>query len=182
MKLTNAFIGGWQSLKKGKYVIHRLVLALNASSAFTLRAMAPQEKTTKEQRKYLWSLMDDYLEVQKQGNFTKFWARLFLAWFKLWPVEEDARIQDEEQRRVAYALAIKEQEGVSVEVQIQAGDPDMPYSVSQNVVPGSGRLEKPNTTWSTNARCAKAPKSNTVPSRGGDLLEEVLCHTGGLHR
>ncbi|KAF9491274.1 hypothetical protein BDN71DRAFT_1592383 [Pleurotus eryngii] len=49
--------------------------------------MAPKEKVTTEQKTYLLALIDDYLEVKKHRDLTKFWARLFLAWFKLWPVE-----------------------------------------------------------------------------------------------
>lgn len=57
--------------------------------------------------------MDDYLEAQKHGSLTKFWTRLNQAWFHRWPVEEDASIKDEAERRAAHGLAIKEKENVS---------------------------------------------------------------------
>ncbi|KAF9487551.1 hypothetical protein BDN71DRAFT_1594440 [Pleurotus eryngii] len=72
--------------------------------------MAPKEKVTTEQKTYLLVLIDDYLEVKKHGDLTKFWARLFLAWFKLWPVEVNMGIKDEQEQREACGLTIKAQE------------------------------------------------------------------------
>lgn len=105
-------MGGQRSLKKK---VSTSDTSLDSSSAQPplLRAMAPKEKVTAEQKAYLLALIDDYLEVRKQADFTKFWARLFLDWFKLWPVEVDTSIKDEEERRAACGIAIKEQESVS---------------------------------------------------------------------
>ncbi|KAG9223439.1 hypothetical protein PLEOSDRAFT_154732 [Pleurotus ostreatus PC15] len=72
--------------------------------------MAPKEKITPEQKTHLMAQMDDYLEAQKHGSFTKFWVRLYQGWFHRWPAKEDPSIVDEAERREVYALAIKEQE------------------------------------------------------------------------
>ncbi|KAF9490908.1 hypothetical protein BDN71DRAFT_1521068 [Pleurotus eryngii] len=68
--------------------------------------MAPRDKVTAEQKAFLCTLVDMYLETKKHGGWSKFWASTFQGWFKLWPEPEDTSIVDKEERDAKLAKAI----------------------------------------------------------------------------
>jgi hypothetical protein len=38
-----------------------------------------------DQVEFLQSYFDEYYEIQKDGTYTDFWAKVFQAWFTRWP-------------------------------------------------------------------------------------------------
>ncbi|KDQ32240.1 hypothetical protein PLEOSDRAFT_165491 [Pleurotus ostreatus PC15] len=68
--------------------------------------MAPPDKVSAEQKTFLFSLMNAYLEAQKIGRLDKFWLEMQGAWFHKWAEEEDTTITDKEERATAHAEAI----------------------------------------------------------------------------
>ncbi len=76
--------------------------------------MAPPDKVSAEQKAFLFSLMNTYLEAQKIGRLDKFWLEMQGAWFHKWAEEEDSTITDKEERATAHAEAIAARIKVSV--------------------------------------------------------------------
>lgn len=68
--------------------------------------MAPPSKVNAEQKEFLSSLIDNFLEAQKKNRLDKFWTASYLEWFRRWPIEEDASIKDATKRVSAYGVAI----------------------------------------------------------------------------
>lgn len=75
--------------------------------------MAPPEKVTAEQKGYLVSLVDGYLEVKKSGGLAKYWTSTFQGWFSCWPEVEDQSILNEETRKANHVSAIDAKQQVS---------------------------------------------------------------------
>ncbi|KAF7437526.1 hypothetical protein PC9H_000044 [Pleurotus ostreatus] len=69
--------------------------------------MAPPSKVNAEQKAFLESLIDTFLENRKKSTLHKFWPVLYRQWFERYPIVEDTSIQDAEERRKDLAAKVE---------------------------------------------------------------------------
>ncbi|KAG6883061.1 hypothetical protein C0992_009823, partial [Termitomyces sp. T32_za158] len=74
--------------------------------------MAPRRWATDEQRMFLESYLEKFIEHQKYGVLTKFWPHLERKWFKRWPVilDNDEITPEEQVIKTGLATAAKKKQ------------------------------------------------------------------------
>ncbi len=75
--------------------------------------MAPPSKVNAEQKAFLESFVDAFLENQKNSTSHKFWPVFYRQWFEKYGMAEDTSIQDAEERRKDLAAKVTKKREVS---------------------------------------------------------------------